>query len=314
MKKIIKVVQDNQQLMHLTWVINNICPNSCSYCPEVLHNGKNHHYNWDNARKFFKLLFERYPVVHCSVSGGEPSVSPFFKEIVEIFHTSGHTIGLTSNAAKPVRFWNEVSPYINYICFSWHPEFPDEDFIAKVIHASKNTFVTVRVMMHPLYWDKAVEMFYKVKSLPHSFAEPVRIVDWGTKDKTIFNYNEKQLDFFIKESEGYYVDQLHLAHIKPAEILSTYYFNDGTTEQKANANNYVNNGMTDFSGYTCEVGLKTLFISYRGDVYLGNCMIGGPIGNIDDPNNIKWPMSPTICNKKLCHCSSDINVNKFIEL
>jgi organic radical activating enzyme len=313
MKKIIKVVQDNQQLMHLTWVINNICPNSCSYCLPILHNGKNHHYDWNNARQFFKLLFERYPLVHCSVSGGEPSVSPFFKEIVEIFHDAGHTVGLTSNAAKPVSFWNEVSPYINYICFSWHPEFPDPNFIEKVIAASKHTRVTVRVMMHPQYWNQTVAMFHRVNALSNSFAEPVRLVDWGTRDKSIFNYTDDQLQFFADNVVGVKMIT-HLNHIKPVSMLSTFYYNDNTQQVKASANDAVNAGMTNFSGYTCEVGLKTLFISYRGDVYLGNCMIGGPIGNINDPDNIRWPIDPIVCNKKLCHCSSDVNVNKFIKL
>ena len=60
MKRIIQVIQPDTAPLHLTWIINNICTNACSYCPENLHNGSNHNYDWENARKFFKLLFEKY--------------------------------------------------------------------------------------------------------------------------------------------------------------------------------------------------------------------------------------------------------------
>jgi len=312
MKKIIRVIQDNPDLMHLTWVINNICPNACSYCPSVLHNGQNHHYNWDNARIFFKMLFERYPKIHCSISGGEPSVSPFFKELVEIFHNAGHTVGITSNAAKPARFWEEVAPYLNYICFSYHPEFPDPNFIKKVEAASKHTRVTVRVMMHPQYWDQAVEMYHKLYALPHSFAEPVRLVDWGTQDKSIFNYTEEQLQFFVNNNRLADKMLTHISHIKPVDIISTFYYDDGSRQANASANDAVNAGLTNFLGYTCEVGLKSLFIGYQGQIYLGNCMIGNSIGTINEPFNVQWPTTPVVCPKTLCHCSSDVNINKWI--
>jgi hypothetical protein len=80
----------------------------------------------------------------------------------------------------------------------------------------------------------------------------------------------------------------------------------------ANCVDFINSGMTNFNGYSCDIGLKSLFISFDGDIFLANCMIGGSIGNINDPDNIQWPVSPVICNKDLCHCTSDVNISKRI--
>lgn len=309
LNRIIKIVQDDNDLMHLTWVINNICTNACSYCPSELHAGTNHNYDWDNARNFFEVLFKRYPKIHCSVSGGEASVSPFFREIVEIFHKAGHTIGVTSNAAKPVKYWDEISPFLNYICFSYHPEFPDDKFVEKISAAGKNTLVTARVMMHPKHWSECVNMYNQLSALEHINTESVRIFNWGGRDTTAHVYTVEQLEWLTANTgTNRFLPHLHGRAV--ANINSTIYLEDGTIDTNPNTVDYINAGQTNFNGYVCEAGLKELFIDYLGDVYIGNCMINGSIGNINAPEDIQWPTAAVVCNKNICHCTTDVNINK----
>ena len=49
-------IENTAGTFHLTWVINNICTQHCDYCPSLLNAGKNHHYNWDDARKFAEKI------------------------------------------------------------------------------------------------------------------------------------------------------------------------------------------------------------------------------------------------------------------
>ena len=307
--KIIQIVQPDDAPMHLTWVINNICTNACSYCPNLLHSGTNHNYDWDNARKFFEMLFKKYPKIHCSVSGGEASVSPFFREIVEIFYKAGHTIGATSNAAKPVSYWKDISPYLNYICFSYHPEFPDANFIEKISVSGENTFVTARVMMHPNYWDQCVAMYDELAKIEHINTESVRIFDWGGADSDAHKYNSNQLEW-LNANPGTNRFLPHLHGRTVANINASIYLEDGTVDHKPNTVDYINAGLTNFNGYTCEAGLKELFIDYLGDIYIGNCMMNGSLGNINDFDNIRWPTQPVVCSKNICHCTTDVNINK----
>lgn len=314
MKKIIRVKQSESAPFNMTWVINNICPNKCSYCPPGLHNGQNHNYDWENARKFFKELFKRYPTIHCSVAGGEPSVSPFLREIVEIFKENNSTIGITSNAAKPVAYWEDISTYLNYISFSWHSEFPDEKFYEKVMAAAMNTAVTVRIMMHPKHFERAIEEYNKFKDNQYVYCEPVRILDWNSSavDPSNYTYTEEQLRWF-EDNHPPHRYLHHLPDIKFPDLGAQFFFDDDTMDPKPNTVTLINSGMTNFSGYKCEVGLKSLFIDWRGKIYLANCQIGGAIGNINDPDKIKWPEGPVLCNKNLCHCASDVVINKWIE-
>lgn len=307
--RIIQIVQPDDAPMHLTWVINNICTNACSYCPSLLHAGTNHNYDWDNARTFFEMLFKKYPKIHCSVSGGEASVSPFFREIVEIFHKAGHTIGATSNAAKPVAYWKDISPYLNYICFSYHPEFPDDKFIEKISAAGEQTLVTARVMMHPKYWKQCVKMYNELVKIKNINTESVRIFNWGGSDTEAHVYNPAQLEWLTANpGTNRFLPHLHGRTV--ANINASIYLEDGTIDNNPNTVDYINAGLTNFKGYSCEAGLKELFIDYLGDIYIGNCMINGPIGNINNPTNITWPTQPVICSKSICHCTTDVNINK----
>ena len=316
MKKIIKVQQPSDAPLNLTWMINNICTNHCSYCPSDLHAGKNHHYEWKNAKRFFEMLFDRYPKIHCAVSGGEPSISPFFPEICKTFYDAGHHIGATSNAAKPAAYWKDISKYLNYICFSWHPEFADNNFVEKITVASLETFVLVRVMMLPNKWDECVKTFKELSTINTLIVEPVKILNYEDIDALSYAYTKEQLEWF-DTNEGTHV-KFNRYGIKPNKphvpnISSTYYLNDGEIITNPNASIWVNRNMTNFNGYTCEIGLKSLFVRPDGSIYRGNCLVGGIIGNINSPDKIQWPTEPIKCNVNLCHCSTDVNINKWID-
>ena len=314
MKKIIRIQQRLTAPLNLTWIINNICPNKCTYCPPALHDGTNHNYDWDNARRFFIDLFKRYPKIHCSVAGGEPSVSPFLREIVEIFKDNNSTIGITSNAAKPVAYWADISKYLNYISFSWHGQYIDDNFYEKVMAAAVNTAVTVRIMIHPSDFERGIEEYNKFKDIDLIYCEPVRILNWNSSavDPSNYTYSAEQLSWFEQNIPKHkYLH--HRPHLEWPDMTADVILDDGTVDKNPNIVGYINSGMTNFNGYQCEAGLKGLFIDWRGKIYLGNCQIGGAIGTIDDPERVKWPTGPVLCNKNLCHCSSDVVLNKWIE-
>jgi organic radical activating enzyme len=316
-KKIVRVIQKDESLMNLTWLVNNICNNRCSYCVPDLNSGTGHHYSWENAQKFLERLFERYPKIHCAVSGGEPSMSEFFPDLVKTFNSAGHTIGVTSNAFKPLEFWEDISKYLYYICFSYHPEFPAKNFREKAIAASLNTYVTVRVMMLPSKWDHCMEVFNSLKDIDTILVEPVRVLDWTQKDRTSFVYTKEQSDWFETE-EALIPHQKKLLHLlekgESVELQSMFQFEDASVlaDQEVNPVQFINSGMTNFKGYVCEIGLKSLFVHIDGKITLGNCGVGGSIGQIEDFENIKWPTKPVICTKNVCHCATDVNINKWV--
>ena len=304
--KILKVEEEDPELTQITWMLNNICPNSCSYCPEGLHLGSNHNYDWNNARQFIKELLIRFSKIHLSISGGEPSMSPFLPELVKLFYDHGHTITLTTNGYKSPKYWHELAKMLDWVGFSYHPEFPNSQYFENIAAAAKVTRVSARIMMLNSHWEHAVKIFTKLNADNIYSVVPVRIIDWGRKNGTDY-YTPDQLSWFTEVKLNHPTYQHH----KPITgISSKFYFSDNTIGGSKDVISYINQGQTNFNGYECDIGLKTLFIDYNGNVRRANCWAGGYIGSINNPEDILWPTHPIICRYNICHCSSDVNVSK----
>jgi MoaA/NifB/PqqE/SkfB family radical SAM enzyme len=313
--KITKVVQNEDQPFHLTWVINNFCNNRCSYCPPDLHNGKRKLYDEENIKKFLNILISKHKKIHCSIAGGEPTFSPHFSSIVKIFNENNCTVGVTSNGARNLAFWEKNVRFLEYIVFSYHIESKhNEDFFEKVNFCKNLTNVTVRVMMLPSRWDECIEIYKIISRIRNVRYEPVKILDWNLFDKEYFNYTEYQNKWFNKNS---YLENHPDKYISVNNNFVNnvdFHFENGEVfnSEEFDANYLINAKLTNFYNYECEIGLKSLFIYNDGKIYSGNCGVGGVIGNLNDVDNIKWPSKSVICNKKVCHCTTDVNINKKI--
>ena len=304
--------------MLLTWIINNICNNHCAYCPPILHMGKNQHYEWEKAKSFLERLFSHYPKIHCAISGGEPTLSPFFKELVDIFHGSKkHTVGLTTNGIRTVRYWEEISPKLSYICFSYHPSSDDPDFLEKVKVASKYTLVTVRIMMDSRHWDKAYEMYQRCCEIDTIAVDAVRILSEIAQDTNIGEtYTAEQENILLsldrKEMKTDIITDILKVNPtwKLSSMRSDYYFDDESVEYVGLPNKYITEGKNKFAGWYCAAGLESLYISYTGDVQLANCAQGGIKFHINNHENYELPNSWVICNQPLCFCGTDFQISK----
>lgn len=311
--KINKVVQKQNQSFHLTWVINNFCNNSCNYCPSDLHNGKRKIYDFENIKKFLNILISKHKKIHCSISGGEPTLSPHFLNIVKIFNDNNCTIGLTSNGSRSISFWEKNVNFLEYIVFSYHIESKyNDDFLKKIEFCKDKTNVTVRIMMLPNRWDECLYIYKKVSKIKNINYEPVRILDWSNTDKKYYTYTEQQNKWFNKNT---YLKSNKI-NINNNFINDVdFYFDNGQVinSKDIDANYLINAKLTNFYGYECDIGLRSLFIYNSGEIFLGNCGVGSSIGNLNDVDNIKWPTKSIVCDTDVCHCTTDVYINKRIK-
>lgn len=316
-KEIVGIANQTKKSLFLTWVINNICTNHCSYCPSDLHKGTNHHYDWDKARAFIDDCFELYGSLQCNLAGGEPTLSPFFKDLVMQIYQNGGTVNLTSNMVRSLEWWLDVAPYLCALAASYHAEFmtpeKDREFIEKISALSKVTEINARIMMHPERWQQCIDVYDKiVKECEFCTVEMVRIQPTFGTDTIIreINYTDEQLAILNSSKPLVRSYPKKPLSYRTFVIGSNLIYSDFSQEKFvfSVAARLVNNMQTNFEGWKCSIGLESLFVHYDGSVYRGNCGVGGKIGNIN--TQVIWPDQPIVCNKSFCHCIADVLISK----
>jgi len=311
-KKIVEVINNHPDVLQVTWVINTICSNKCAYCVPDLHSGTNHGYTWESVKKFFDELFVRYPKIHVSIAGGEPTMSPFLLDLCKMIHEKGSTVGLTTNGTRNVDYYSTLSKYVNYIVFTYHPQYGDKNNVVEKIKASiDNCYCSLRIMMDPKHWNTAVDMFNKTKedpSMQYFNMEAVKILDWKQEDRETLLYTDEQLEWFKGDNRVNTKTLIPTVNMA-ASIGSRFILEDGTVDTNGDAVDYINEGLSDFFGYQCDIGLESLFIFADGEIKRGNC-IGFYIGNINKLEDIKWPTGPVTCPWNICHCATDVMISK----
>jgi organic radical activating enzyme len=288
-------------------VINNICTNACSYCPSNLHIGTNHNYDWTDAEKFIKQVLERYPKIHLAISGGEPTLSPWFKDVVKMFNSAGHPVGVTSNGARTANYYRDVSKYLSYITMSYHPSYKDKNFIEKALACAENTRCTVSIMMDSRYMEDCMSMYMALSNYKQLSIQPVKIIDWGVQNTVGRDYDHDQINFIN-----------NLTRVRATEINkpaiegytgSTAFYDDNTTS-KLDAQQLINENNTNFFGWECDIGLRSLYVRFDGIIRSGNCITSPIIGKIQDTDNILWPIQSIICKQNFCICTTDVYISK----
>lgn len=304
-----KIIEIKQEIpaLYLTWVINNICTNACSYCPPNLHTGTNHNYDWQDAEKFIKQVLEKYPKIHVAISGGEPTLSPWFRDLVKMFSDAGHPVGVTSNGARTANYYRDISKHLSYIVMSYHPSFKDENFIEKALACAENTHCTVSLMMDSRYLDDCLNMYIRLTDYKQLSIQPVKINDWGVKNSFGRDYSPEQTKLITALSR---INAT--APNKPAieGYTGSTALYDNNTESVLDAQQLINENKTNFFGWQCNIGLESLYVKFDGFVRSGNCITSPILGKIQDSDNILWPMQSIICKQTFCNCTTDVYISK----
>lgn len=306
MKQIIEIKQRIPAL-YLTWVINNICTNHCSYCPANLHNGTNHNYDWEHAKQFTEIVLAKYDKIHLAISGGEPTLSPWFKDLVKMYSDAGHPVGMTTNGARTARYFEDIAQYMSYIVMSFHPSFEDPDFLEKALACARHTPTVISVMMDSRHFDHSLRMFYEFAKYPSLSVEHVRIQNWRAQTHEGSDYTPAQIEIMD-----------NLVRVNATQITSpkvrgytgaTAFYDDGSSES-LHAQKIINENQTDFSGWECDIGLESLYVKYDGIIRKGNCISSPIIGKLQELDKVQWPVGSFICPQNFCNCTTDVYVSK----
>lgn len=298
-------VENTAGTFHLTWVINNICTQHCDYCPSLLNAGKNHHYNWDDARKFAEKILEKHSKIRLIIAGGEPTVSPWFKSLVKLFKDQGHCVSASTNGVRGGSYWDDCP--LTDITVSYHPQYHDDQWIERVVETQQRIpDIMTRVMMDTRYWDRCVDMHQRLTAVPGLGVEVAKLVDWGALRMP---YTEEQLAWMAATTHRNPKVKKSIEFMDAWQLSKLYNNKDQRIGTFSYWPNYlINQGLNQFQNWQCSIGLESLFVQFDGSVRRGNCEQGGYIGRIQE--DFALPTDPIVCRQKLCKCDTDMLISK----
>ena len=324
-KQQIKVVNHTNMI---TWILNNACTYHCRYCPESLHSGVNTKWSWEVIEPFLDVVLKQYGHnTIFSLSGGEPTISPFFSQLIRKIHEKGAVTGITTNLSRNERFIKDNHGFLQYAACSFHPSmvFPageSQHFIDKVILSQEYTTTNIRVMMDPNYWEETLNFIEELKKQYIGSVSIVWIQDqYGSSEEKIceLSYTKEQQKFINEwkwtKERLYPINYKHLSELKKDQMLkksSIYYYKDGTEKTSQAPQDLINLGETRYFDWNCNIGKESLFINNDGNITRGNCSVGGIIGNIESYKEIDWnSLTRSVrCTQGCCICGADVPISK----
>lgn len=316
--------------LYIRFFPTDICNFSCSYCFPGSGNIGKYRYpkNVDTVIKNFRILFDMYTEKLNKtkfrlslVGGGEPTLWPgieqFCKEIKE-----QHDVYITiiSNSSRTLRWWEENSMFIDNVTLSCHHEFVDIDHYIDVADLlfSKDVKVTALMLMDAQNWDKCVSYIEKMKQSKYPwFIQTKEIVD--APGRGMDAYTPEQIDYINASLKRVPDSEWLLRHFDDLRTHeSVVLFEDGSAFP-ARAHSIIVNRWNNFKGWSCNVALETLLISYDGSV-TGSCQEqifkGSNVNLFSETFEQEFKSAvefkPIICSLNSCSCQPETHVTKSL--
>jgi len=317
--------------LEITWDITNSCNFHCRYCFPGANAGdvkvtKDLTLLADN----FHHLINQYKnklgkdKIFLKFGGGEPTIWNDFGEfLVKLKEQNKNLyIGVISNGSRTLRWWKEYGYLIDNATLSLHIAEADIDHHIAVADTlmSLGKKVSILVLMDPTRWDDCVAAvdYIKANCKYRCFIEVKPIVD--VPNVTI-TYTDEQRTYLVSEvkqmpSVLWFAKNVNLilnGMIKKYSSIAT--LSDGTL-LKATSASYLARGWSTFKGWSCDIGLDVVYISWSGEIrgacgqYIFNRSTPFNILDTDFVNTFDPIMSSSICIGNHCGCQPETHVSK----
>lgn len=157
---------------YIMWAFGRKCNFSCSYCDDQSHSNNDNDMVTKSAIDKvldYSLNFRNEKPLMWSFTGGEPTINPFFLDLVKHLHMQGDTITVASNGSQSSEYYAELSSYAN-INISVHFEYLKPAKLKKVVSAivEKNpSWFGLNFMIMPSKVEKCYSYIEVLKDLPN---------------------------------------------------------------------------------------------------------------------------------------------------
>jgi MoaA/NifB/PqqE/SkfB family radical SAM enzyme len=283
----------HQDSIKVEWNLGKRCNYDCSYCPKEIHDSTSPHTDIEILKQSLDKLAALGKPIRLSFTGGEPTVHPKFKELVQYCNHVGISwISVTTNGTLPYDFYVNL-PVDQYV-FSIHLEYNWQRVFNTIesMHKLSDAKVIAQIMAHHDHMPAVLQL--RAKCLLAKIPSTVRRIRWTEGDHDLFDdlrYNPDDLNW-IKEQD---------ATIQGNCVIDN--------ERIIHSNDVIKLHLNQYKDWTCYAGIESLMINWDGEVHRATCRVGDSLGNIYD-GTFTVPTEPIQCTRNWCTCSSDIPLTK----
>lgn len=311
------VIPSNLQSMgspatRIDWHFGNTCQFACSYCPEHLHSGTARLPDFQQLQDFIiavepRLTYEtQEPRIYFSFAGGEPTLNRHFGPLVRWLAQRGHDITVTTNGGRSLRWWQEQGGSINTTVLSYHSEFTDAQHMAQVarLQIQQGSRVIIKLIAHPGYFSRVQQAWQEFCGIDGANIEVKRIISaWLAPGHGIAETTPEQLQW---------IQQHQWRPGRPPRNPDLRFCLQAQDQPRRPMvpMALINAGRTDFQGWLCEHGRKNLAIDEHGQVWGAHCR-QWHMGDIREPQDLRWPEQATTCQQTHCWCVVDLMIKKW---
>lgn len=301
-------------------MLGNLCNHKCSYCfpgsnegthpwPDVNLVKKNLGVLLDHYKKNGKTKFQFYLI------GGEPTLWKDLPELCFFLKNEYNAIiNISTNGTRKLDWWQENCNAFDTIEISVHHEFANVDHlmsVADLLYMS-NVSVVCNVLMDPDHFTKCQGI---VEQLKHSRKR------WPIIAKSVhFNgqtrYTEEQKEYLnsnlkrIPNLFWYWRTLKNPVFRTKVSVVD----NKNKTFKVPSTSWFAFYDLNRFEGWECNLGVDYIEIFQDGTIS-GNCRqriygINGYYNLYSQDFSFAPQIAPTICQQRLCGCTSEIIIRK----
>ncbi len=298
------------QFVVINWCVGNTCNYKCSYCPKNLHDASIDWPELETVTDFCEKVMDHYKnrKLYFEFTGGEVTLWKDLPALLDFLKEKGAQVGIISNGSRSEKFWEGLIDKIDHVCLSFHPESGREDHFFKIAQlCSQKTRTHINFMMHTEHFARCLALAYKVKDLHNVSIAIQPLLEDLSGD--IYQYTPAQKKVIATQNS--FLDK-QIKYTKTFESFrgAMQMVSSDGKRVTLSPQRFISSQNNNWKGWHCSVGLEQIVVNLNGNVYRGWCLVGGSLGNIYD-QNIAFPTSTILCNKKACHCNLDIMTTKY---
>jgi MoaA/NifB/PqqE/SkfB family radical SAM enzyme len=289
----------HQGSIKIEWNLGKRCNYDCSYCPSSIHDNSSPHTDIEVLKATVDKLMTLGKPIRLSFTGGEPTVHPKFRELIQYCkHVGISWISVTTNGTLPADFYNTLP--VEQLVFSIHFDYNWMKVCNTLVTVDNASSINIiaQLMAHHDHMGNVKTVHGTL--LAKNIATTVRRIRWTEGDHNIFDdmrYHPDDFQWVIKQESTVKENTLIFLEEEP------------DIPQYMHANDIIKLHKNQYKGWSCNAGIESLMINWTGEVYRATCRVGESLGNIYE-SAFNIPQEPVKCTRDFCTCAADIPITK----